>query len=314
MQRIRIATRRSKLALAQARAVAAQLEGGAPGIAAELVEIYTQGDQKSAAAAKAGAQTAAKFGKGAFVDALEDALLNGQADSAVHSMKDVPATLAEAFSLVAFGPRADAREALVVRDGAQERTLGDLAPGARVGTSSARRRALLASINRELAFEPVRGNVDTRLRRLDDGECDVLLLACAGLDRLGLGARIAQRIASDVLVPAPGQGAIGVEYLAERQDVAALIAAGVEADVSRDVAAERRLVTHLEADCAMPLGVHCMARGDDVRLVAAAADANGERLLRVELVGDDAEALADEAAVRLLDLGVRYLLDAAPTP
>ena len=312
MQRIRIATRRSKLALAQARAVAARLEAGASGLEAELVEIYTQGDQKSAAAAKAGAPAAAKFGKGAFVDALEDALLNGQADIAVHSMKDVPATLADAFALVAFGPRADAREALVVRDGAQERSLGDLAPGTRVGTSSARRRALLASINRGLSFEPIRGNVDTRLRRLDEGHCDVLLLACAGLDRLDLGTRIAQRIDSDVLAPAPGQGAIGVEYPAERQDVAASIAVGVEPEVERDVAAERRLVAHLEADCAMPLGVHCTAHGDDVRLIAAAADASGERLLRIELVGDDAETLADEAAVRLLALGVRDLLD-APT-
>ena len=304
MQRIRIATRRSKLALAQARTVAEQLRAAAPGIEAALVEVSTQGDRQSAAGAA--------VSKGAFVDALEEALGSGQADIAVHSMKDVPATLADDFALAAFGPRADAREALVARAGAQGRSLGDLAPGTRVGTSSARRRALLASINRGLAFEPVRGNVDTRLRRLDDGDCDVLLLACAGLDRLGLGGRIAQRIDCDVLVPAPGQGALAVEYLAERQDVAALIAAGVAPEVGRDVAAERRLVACLEADCAMPLGVHCMGRGAEVRLVAAAADAEGERLLRIELVGDDAAALANDAAQRLLKLGVRDLLGATP--
>ena len=291
------------MALAQARAVAKQLRAAAPSIEAELVEVSTQGDRQSAAGAA--------VSKGAFVDALEEALGSGQADIAVHSMKDVPATLADDFALAAFGPRADAREALVAPVGAPGRSLGDLAPGTRVGTSSARRRALLASINRGLAFEPVRGNVDTRLRRLD-GDCDVLLLACAGLDRLDLGGRIAQRIDCDVLVPAPGQGALAVEYLAERQDVAALVAAGVAPEVSRDVAAERRLVACLEADCAMPLGVHCMGRGDEVRLVAAAADAEGERLLRIELVGDDAAALADDAAQRLLKLGVRDLLGATP--
>ena len=291
------------MALAQARAVAKQLRAAAPSIEAELVEVSTQGDRQSAAGAA--------VSKGAFVDALEEALGGGQADIAVHSMKDVPATLADDFALAAFGPRADAREALVAPVGAPGRSLGDLAPGTRVGTSSARRRALLASINRGLAFEPVRGNVDTRLRRLD-GDCDVLLLACAGLDRLDLGGRIAQRIDCDVLVPAPGQGALAVEYLAERQDVAALVAAGVAPEVSRDVAAERRLVACLEADCAMPLGVHCMGRGDEVRLVAAAADAEGERLLRIELVGDDAAALADDAAQRLLKLGVRDLLGATP--
>ena len=182
---------------------------------------------------------------------------------------------------------------------AKAAALGELKPGARVGTSSIRRRALLAQLRRDLHVEPVRGNVDTRLRRLDSGSFDALLLACAGLDRLGFGARIGQRIDAGVLVPAPGQGALAVEFLAARQDVGRLVAAEVDADVERCIRAERQLTRRLGADCATPLGAHCASDGAALRMVAALADAEGARLLRVELAGAEPIALGDAAAKRL---------------
>ncbi len=302
LQRIRIATRRSRLALAQASLVADRLRQIQPRLAVELVEVTTRGDiDRSASLAAVG-------GKGAFIEALEEALRNGRADIAVHSMKDVPATLPEGFALAAFGPRADVRDALVTRT-TKAATLGELKPGARVGTASIRRRALVTSLRRDLDIVPLRGNVDTRLRRLDDGRFDALLLASAGLDRLDLSGRVSQRIAADVLVPAPGQGALAVEFLATRRDISDLAGAGVDAKVERCVLAERQLTRRLGADCSMPIGVYCAVERSTLRLVAAAVDAEGKRRLHVELVGDDPIALGNDAATRLDTLGVRDLLE-----
>ena len=301
MKRVRIATRRSRLALAQADAAADRLRQIAPGLDTELVAITTRGDESAAGDDPV-------QGKGSFIEALEQALLDGRADIAVHSMKDMPAALPEHFALATFGARADVRDALITR---QDRaTLGELPPGARLGTSSLRRRALLTTLDRTIEIVPLRGNVDTRLRRLDAGDFDALLLACAGLDRLGLGCRIDQRIDPDVLVPAPGQGAIAVEYQAERHDLGRLIGQGTVDAVERCVAAERRLTWRLGADCAMPLGVNCVQDNATLRLVAAVADAAGERLLHVRLAGTDPLALGDEAARRLEALGVVELLGA----
>ena len=299
MERIRIATRRSRLALAQADAVAGRLREIDHRLATERIEITTRGDESAAGDRPV-------QGKGAFIEALEKALLDGRADIAVHSMKDVPADHPEPLALAAFGPRADVRDALVTRQGLA--TLGELPPRARIGTSSVRRRALLATLDRTLEIVPLRGNVDTRLRRLDSGDVDALLLACAGLDRLGLAQRIDQRIDSAVLVPAPGQGAIAVEYRADRHDLGQLIDQGAVDAVQQCVAAERRLAWRLGADCAMPLGATCVQEGAALRLVAAVADAAGERLLRVQLSGGDPCDLADAVAERLTTLGVAELL------
>ncbi len=298
MERIRIATRRSSLALAQTDAVASQLRRLAPGLATERVEITTRGDLSAASDQPV-------QGKGAFVEALESALLDGRADIAVHSMKDMPTAQDERFALVSFGERADARDALVAR--APGTSLGELPPGARLGTSSRRRTALLAAFDRALDVAPVRGNVDTRLRRLDAGDFDALVLACAGLERLGLAHRIAQRIPPEVLVPAPGQGAIAVEY-ADRPELDGLIGLGTVDAVERCVAAERRLTWRLGADCATPLGATCVQNGATLRLLAAVADNNGERLLRIQCSGTDPLALGDESARRLEALGVAELL------
>ena len=300
MRRIRIATRRSRLAMTQAEFVASRLRANEPSLRVELVGVTSQGDRdQSPSLAQAG-------GKSSFVGALEEAVRDGRADLAVHSMKDVAVRVPDGFALHTFGPRADVRDALVV-DGSP-RTLTALPGGARVGTASIRRRALLRTLRRDLEVVPVRGNVDTRLKHLDAGGYHALLLACAGLDRLGLGDRIGQRVDAQVLVPAPGQGALAVEFLAEREDLDALIRTGVDSEVERSVAAERQVTRRLGADCAMPFGAYCVVRDGGLRLTTVAADADGTRMLRVELGGDDPVALGDDAAARLRKLGVADLL------
>ena len=293
MPSIRIATRRSRLALAQAAFVASRLE--ADGAEVELLGVTSAGDRDRSPSLAGG--------KNSFVGALEDALADGRADIAVHSMKDVAANVPERFALHTFGPRADVRDAL-----AGGPSLAALPPGARVGTASVRRRALLLALRRDLAVEPVRGNVDTRLKRLEAGGYDALLLACAGLDRLGLGDRIGQRLDPQIVVPAPGQGALAVEFLAERDDLSDLMQSAVDNEVEPCVAAERHLTRRLGADCAMPFGAHCVRSDGRLRLTAVVAATDGSRVLRIELLGDDATALADEAAERLASLGVRDLL------
>lgn len=306
MQTIRIATRRSRLALAQAGAVARQLRQGNAGLATELVALATTGDRQQRT-------DAPPAGKQVFVDALQSALASGQADAAVHSMKDVPAQPSAAFPVCAFGLRGDARDACVRAPvGGQGTENGhSLAAGAKVGTSSQRRRAFLVAQDPTLDVVSVRGNVDTRLGRLDAGEFDALLLACAGLDRLGLGARVDQRLDPAVFVPAPGQGAIALQWAAEREHVAALAAAHTHPEVQQAVAAERELAVRLGADCALPLGIHCHRHNGSWRLLVQAASADGGQCMRLELAGDAPWALVERAQTRLAALGIHDLLAAA---
>lgn len=288
--------------MTQAEFVASRLRAAEPSLRVELLGVTSQGDRdQSPSLAQAG-------GKSSFVGALEEAVRDGRADLAVHSMKDVAVRVPDGFALHAFGPRADARDALVVNGAAA--SLAALPAGARIGTASIRRRALLLTLRRDLEVVPVRGNVDTRLERLRAGGYDALLLACAGLDRLGLGGRIGQRVDEEVLVPAPGQGALAVEFLAEREDLATLVRTGVDGGVERAVSAERQVTRRLGADCAMPFGAHCVVRDGVMKLTTVAAEPDGKRLLRVELIGDDPVALGDDAAARLRKLGVGDLLGA----
>ena len=290
--------------MTQAEFVASRLTANEPSLRVELVGVTSRGDRdQSPSLAQAG-------GKSSFVGALEEAMRDGRADLAVHSMKDVAVRVPDGFALHAFGPRADVRDALVVNGSVSVTvpTLTALPGGARVGTASIRRRALLLTLRRNLEVVPVRGNVDTRLKHLEAGGYDALLLACAGLDRLGLGGRIGQRVDAEVLVPAPGQGALAVEFLAEREDLDALIRTGVDSEVARAVAAERQVTRRLGADCAMPFGAYCTARDGELRLTSVAAATDGTRMLRVELTGDDPVALGDDAAARLRKLGVGDLL------
>ena len=297
---LRIATRRSTLALWQARHVADALLAMHPEIEPELVEVVTEGDRnQSPSLAEAG-------GKGLFINALEETLAENRADIAVHSMKDVPGTITDGFTLTTFGARADARDALVTREG---HGFLDLPDAAVVGSSSGRRRAMLRHMRRDLRLRPMRGNVDTRLAKLDAGECDAIILACAGLDRLGRAERIAERLSVELMTPAPGQGALAVEHLAHRDDIAGLLAPGTSAEVQACVEAERTVASALGADCTLPLGVHCLPTADGFLLRAALLEADGERELRVQMQGEDAAPLAIEAGRRLARLNA-----AAPPP
>ena len=300
---IRIATRRSPLAMVQTRSVAEALCKRDPSLKVELVPVQTQGDIDKTAPV-----TGPITGKGVFIDALRDAITQGRAELAVHSMKDVPATAPDSLALQTFGRRADVRDALIVRDDLPGRSLVDLPPDTVVGTSSIRRRALLATLVNNIATMPLRGNVDTRLRRLDEGVCDALLLASAGLDRLGLSERIAQRIDPDVLVPAPGQGALAVEFNARDDELKERLRRGIDEDVENCVRAERELTRRLGADCAVPLGAHGVRENGKLRMTAVVAAPDGSRLLRVELTGDDPIELGGQVANRLERLGAHELL------
>ena len=294
MNAIRIATRNSPLARYQAERVGSLLADSA-GVRVELLGMTTRGDRQSGSTFS---------GKGAFVKELEIALLEGRADIAVHSMKDVPVALPEGLAVTTVGARADARDALV----AGGLTFDALSEGARVGSSSLRRRMQLGFARPDLTMVDMRGNVGTRLAKLDDGDVDALILACAGLDRLGLADRISQRLAVDLSLPAPGQGALAVEYPMDRRDVVERVAAIVDPLVERAVLAERALVRALGGDCATPLGAYAETQGAAIGLTALLGDENGEHVLRVSESGDDPAELGERAAAALYALGAAALL------
>ena len=294
MNAIRIATRNSPLARYQAERVGSLLANAA-GVRIELLGMTTQGDRQS------GSNFA---GKGAFIKELEAALLDGRADIAVHSMKDVPVTLADGLAVTTVGSRADVRDALV----AGGSTFDTLPEGARIGSSSLRRRMQLRFARPDLTMMDMRGNVGTRLRKLDDGEVDALILACAGLDRLELAERISHRLAVDLSLPAPGQGALAVEYPTDRSDVVKHVTAIVDPLVEKTVLAERTLVRALGADCATPLGAYAESRGAAIELTALLGDENGEHVLRVSESGEDPAELGERAAAALYALGAEALL------
>jgi hydroxymethylbilane synthase len=285
---LRLATRGSRLALAQA-ALAAETLRAAGVDALETVVIRTQGDERP------GTPVERLEGEGWFSAALELAISEGRADAAVHSAKDLPSGLAAGLGVAAFLERADCRDALVTRDG---RGLGALPSGASIGTSSARRAAFLQVLHPELVVVPIRGNVDTRLRKLDDGEVDGLLLACAGLDRIGAAERITERLDARIFVPAPCQGAIAIETRTGGD--ATVVCALADHPQTRVAAvAERAVLAALGGGCLLPLGA--WARVEDGRLVLTAALDTGGTLRRVELAGDAAapEELGERVAARL---------------
>jgi len=301
MTALRVATRASELALAQARQVADLLER-ALGRPAELVPIKTEGDRlASVSLAKLG-------GKGLFVREIQDALLDGRADFAVHSAKDLPAVLPAELALVAFPERADPRDALIARE--RGVTLATLRVGARVGTGSLRRAAQLRARRPDLEIVPLRGNVPTRLRKLASEGLDAVVVACAGLQRLGLAERISERLAPEVLLPAVGQGVLALEA---RHDGAFARAAGAitHRATAERVLAERAVLVRLGADCNVPLAAYAelTARGT-LRLRALLAASDGARILRAEVEGLPAEAalLGTRAAEAILRDGGEALL------
>jgi hydroxymethylbilane synthase len=287
---IRIGSRGSALALAQARLVMDALER--EGRPTRLVIVETEGDRRAPDTA---------WGEGAFVAAIERALLDGRVDVAVHSAKDVPTDQDPRLRIAAYLPRADARDALVVRTDATNRRLADLPAGTRVGTDSPRRTGFLLAARPDLSVHPLHGNVDTRLRRLDDGETDALVLACAGLDRLGLGERIVERIEPGIVPPAPGQGAIAVQIRRDDTAMLASVAAIDDRRTRQAVETERAFLSASGGGCRAPIGALATIRGEELELLGGWVETDGSTRVISDRRGPvaSAERLARELAAEL---------------
>jgi hydroxymethylbilane synthase len=308
----RIGTRGSQLALWQANTVAFLLRRA--GVETEIVTIKTTGDRlQEAPLSEAG-------GKRLFVKEIEDALLRRDVDLAVHSAKDMPADLPDGLAIAAALPREDPRDALVLRTDAPGVTfdgvVAHLGAAPSVATSSVRRIAQLAAVLPGATFSAIRGNVDTRLRKLDDGTCDALVLAAAGLRRLGLESRISAPIPVDRCIPAPGQGIVVVEI--RRDDARARDALrGIHDRAAEEaLAAERTLVAALGGGCQLPLGGLACRDGDDLDVQAVAASLDGTRAVRCRVRGPaaDPEGVGRKAAEELLRGGAAAILDAVRKP
>ena len=304
-KRVVIATRESRLALWQAEHVRSLLSVGLPDGAVTLLGMTTQGDQiLDRALHEVG-------GKGLFTKELETALMDGRADLAVHSLKDVPMQLPEGFSLAAILPREDPRDAFVSSVYA---SLEALPAGAIIGTSSLRRASLLRARFPHCEVLPLRGNLDTRLAKLDRGEFDAIVLAAAGLKRLGLAERIRAVIPPVDSLPAPGQGALGIEIRSDRQDMAAMLSTLEDHDTRLAVTAERAVSRALGGSCRVPLAAFATREAlGGLRLEALVASINGARIARVVLETSEetlaaAEALGEQAALALRDQGAEAIL------
>jgi hydroxymethylbilane synthase len=306
MTTLRIATRGSALALWQANHVRDRLRADDPALAVELVVLKTRGDKiLDRALSEVG-------GKGLFVKEIEEALLDGRADVAVHSMKDLPGEIPAELELAAVPEREDPRDALLVSPSLSARDVASLPAGARVGTSSLRRVAQLKARRADLDVVPLRGNVDTRLGKVQRGELDAIVLACAGLKRLGHGDAITAALSLDESLPAIGQGALAIECRVADQPVRARLQKLHHAETAHAVAAERGFLRRLEGDCKTPLAAHAVVTGGRVRLDALVGAPDGSELLRATLDGAvaDAESLGRALAEELLGRGAQRLIDA----
>ena len=298
-----IATRESALAMWQARNIQQRLAALYPQARVTIRGMTTQGDRiLDRALAKIG-------GKGLFVKELEDALAAGSADIAVHSMKDVPMVLPPGFAIAAITEREDSRDAFV---SGRYAGFAELPAGSRVGTSSLRRESQIRARYPALVVEPLRGNVQTRLGKLDAGGYAAIVLAAAGLKRLGLADRITAILTPEESLPAPGQGALGIECRADRADMIAMLQPLNHAPTAACVQAERALSRALSGSCQLPLGGYAQAQGDQLRLRGFVASQDGTQFVRAELTGaaGDPEALGAELAARLRAQGAAEILAA----
>jgi hydroxymethylbilane synthase len=299
---LRIATRKSQLALWQAHHVAMLLRQAHPGLEVELVPLVTQGDRIQ------DRTLAAIGGKGLFIKELEVALEECRADIAVHSMKDLPGDLPAGLIIAAVLERADARDALVT---AKATGLDDLPRGARVGTSSLRRQAQLLAARPDLKIETLRGNVDTRLRRLDGSGMDAIVLACAGLIRLGLESRITARLDPKMFLPAVAQGVIGIECRGADSRTLALVTVLESRETRIVMDAERAFAHRLGGSCQSPIAAHARLDGGTLLLDGLVAEPDGSRLVRDTASGSigDPAGLGRLLAERILDAGAGPLLE-----
>ncbi|WP_312255792.1 hydroxymethylbilane synthase, partial [Stutzerimonas nitrititolerans] len=290
---IRIATRKSALALWQAEYVKARLEASHPGLVVSLVPMVSRGDKLlDAPLAKIG-------GKGLFVKELETALMENEADIAVHSMKDVPMEFPAGLGLYCICEREDPRDAFVSN---RYDSLDALPPGSVVGTSSLRRQAQLLARRPDLKIQFLRGNVNTRLAKLDAGEYDAIILAAAGLIRLGFGERIRSSIGVDESLPAGGQGAVGIECRTDDAELHQLLACLNDPQTATRVTAERALNRHLNGGCQVPIACYAVLEGDQLWLRGLVGQPDGTQLLRAEgrAPAEQAEALGVQVAEALL--------------
>ena len=300
---IRIATRKSALALWQAEFVKARLEEAHPGLKVSLVPMVSRGDKLlDAPLAKIG-------GKGLFVKELETALLEQEADIAVHSMKDVPMDFPEGLGLFCICEREDPRDAFVSN---RFDSLDALPPGSVVGTSSLRRQAQLLARRPDLKIQFLRGNVNTRLAKLDAGDYDAIILAAAGLIRLGFASRIRSSISVEDSLPAGGQGAVGIECRTADSEIHALLAPLHHRDTAVRVTAERALNKHLNGGCQVPIACYAVLEGETLWLRGLVGQPDGGQLLRAEAraAATDAEALGVRVADELLQKGAGDILKA----
>ncbi len=298
---IRIATRKSRLALWQAGHVATRLAALHPGLEVSLVPIVTEGDRIL------DRSLAAVGGKGLFIKELEHAMQEGVADLAVHSMKDLPGQLPPGFTIAAALERGDPRDAFV---SVRHPSLADLPRGARVGTSSPRRECQLRRRRPDLEIVVMRGNVDTRLGKLDRGDCDATVLAAAGLERLGLEARIRMRLSPQEMLPAVGQGIVGIECRSDRQDLLELLRPLEHAESRLSLDAERAFSAGLGASCRSPIAAHATLEGGSLRLAGLVGSTDGATIFADEISGPVAEAahLGSDLARRLVAAGASRLL------
>ena len=300
---LKIATRQSPLALWQANYVKDRLQQLYPDLTIELVPMVTKGDViLDSPLAKIG-------GKGLFVKELENALLNKKADIAVHSMKDVPMQFPEGLGLAVICQREDPRDAFVSHS---YRTFAELPQGAVVGTSSLRRQCQLKALRPDLDIRSLRGNVGTRLSKLDNGDYNAIILASAGLIRLGLADRIASFIDVEQSLPAAGQGAVGIECRTDDAQVQALLAPLADAETTYCVLAERAMNNHLQGGCQVPIGGYAVLQQGQLYLRALVGDIDGSRIIRAEGKSpvENAEALGVQIAEQLLAQGADKILQA----
>jgi hydroxymethylbilane synthase len=300
-QKLVIASRESLLAMWQAKHIQGRLRALYPDCDVQILGMTTTGDQiLDKPLANIG-------GKGLFIKELENALLDGRADIAVHSMKDVPMNMPEGFALVATCDRENPLDAFVSND---YDSLAALPNGSVVGTSSLRRQSQIQARFPHLKIESLRGNVQTRLRKLDEGQYAAIILAAAGLIRLELGERIRSYISAEDSIPAVGQGALGIEIKADRTDLIDILAPLNHQDTAQCVEAERGFSRTLAGSCTVPLGAHATKKDDTITLIGFVASIDGKKMLRDSISGDtnDAENIGKALATKLISLGANKIL------
>lgn len=302
MEYVRLGTRDSKLALWQTNFIASELQKKYSHLKIEIVHIKTTGDKiLDSPLSKIG-------GKGLFTKELETQMLEGNIDIAVHSLKDVPAQLQSEFTIAAITKRADPFDAFVSN---KYRSFKDLPNGAVVGTSSLRRRAQLLAIRPDLQIENLRGNVDTRLRKLDENKFDAIILSAAGLKRLGYDMKIREILPQSVMLPAVGQGALAIETLSDDIEILELIKFLDDVNTRAATTSERAFLRVVEGGCQVPIGVYATVENNKITTEAIIASTDGQKFVRDKIVGDvtNAVQLGETLATRLLEAGGRSILN-----